>query len=260
MTTNEILQLFDQQARRQAIHPDYRREEADGVVRHISLTPDRNSFIVYHDLTSEMMDAAIVREMAYFPANGRRFIEWRVYEHDLPVGLGEKLKQHGFIEDEVEPLLVLDLHDMPVAFHQSLTADVRRVVNPDDVPTAVGVTERVWEVKFDWLTKMLQHGLRQHPDFWSLYIAYVDGQPASVAWACFSSNSQFANLFGGATIAEYRQQGLYTALVAARAQEALQRGYRFLYVTTTDASRAVLSKRGFRLLTHLTAYNWDAPE
>jgi hypothetical protein len=40
-------------------------------------------------------------------------------------------------------------------------------------------------------------------------------------------HSQFASLHGGATLPDYRGQGLYASLLAVRGQEAIQRGYRF---------------------------------
>jgi predicted GNAT family acetyltransferase len=96
----------------------------------------------------------------------------------------------------------------------------------------------------------LKHVLMHSPDSVSVYIAYVDGIPASAAWIDFHqlSGSQFAGLWGGSTLSEYRNRGLYTDLVAARAQEAIRRGIRFMTIDASPMSRAVLEKLGFRLL------------
>jgi GNAT superfamily N-acetyltransferase len=74
------------------------------------------------------------------------------------------------------------------------------------------------------------------------------------------TNSQFAGLWGGATLPQYRKMGIYTAVVAARAQEAIRRGYRFLTVDAGDMSRPILQKRGFQLLTYTTPYTWKPPQ
>ena len=87
----------------------------------------------------------------------------------------------------------------------------------------------------------------------SVYVAYVDGVPASAAWIDFHENNAFAGLWGGSTLPQYRQRGLYTALVSVRAQEAIARGVRYLTSDASPMSRAVLEKYGFRLL----AYAWE---
>jgi len=121
------------------------------------------------------------------------------------------------------------------------------------------VLEAVWEQNFDWLAIQLRENLESQPDFWSIYVAYADGKPACAAWINFPTNSQFAGLWGGATLPKYREKGLYTAVVAARAQEAIQRGYRFLMVDASDMSRPILLKRGFQFLTYTTPLKWKNP-
>ena len=67
---------------------------------------------------------------------------------------------------------------------------------------------------------------------------------------------QFAGLFGGSTRQEYRKQGLYTAMLAIRLQEAIQRGYGFLTVQASPMSQPILASHGFRVLTYACDYEW----
>ena len=64
----------------------------------------------------------------------------------------------------------------------------------------------------------------------------------------------FAGLFGGVTLPEFRKRGLYRATVARRAEIARERGYRWLYSDALPTSRPILEKLGFVRLTTTTPY------
>ena len=82
------------------------------------------------------------------------------------------------------------------------------------------------------------------PGYLSVYVAYVDGQPACAGWISFHANGRFADLWGGATVAEHREMGLYTAVLAKRTEEAVACGYRFLTTDASPMSRPILAKHG----------------
>lgn len=259
MNTTEILALYDKQERQGGEHPSHLREETPEVVRQVSHDRERLSFVIYSQLNESNADRVIAEQIARFQEWGGTGFEWKLYEHDRPPDLKERLLAHGFEADETEGLLVLDLADCPAVYLQPVTADVRRI-GIEQMRDVTAVHEIVWERNFDWLEKQLRHNLADQPDFWSIYVAYVENKPACAAWINFPTNSQFAGLWGGSTLAEYRERGLYTAVVAARAQEAIQRGYRYLMVDASDMSRPILQKRGFELLTYTTPFTWRNPE
>ncbi|MBK7896666.1 MAG: hypothetical protein WAS33_19625 [Candidatus Promineifilaceae bacterium] len=259
MNREQILALYDEQERKNSEHPSYRREVADGVVRSISKNPSRLSFIIYSQLTAETADAAIQAQLDYFAASGSLGFEWKTYAHDTPADLGQRLTAHGLEGEEEEALLVMDLHNCPQVFLQPVTADVRRATNRAQFEQIAQLQAQVWGGDYGWLVTQLEENLALQPDFWSIYIAYVNNEPACAAWTSFPKGSQFAGLWGGSTLDQYRKMGLYTAVVAIRAQEALQRGYRFLMVDASDMSRPILQKRGFQFMTHTTPYTWKNP-
>lgn len=258
MNTQEILALFDQQERYQNIHPSYQREAVPGIVRHVSRDPGRFSLIIYSALTAVTADPIIQEQIAFCQTWGGAGLEWKVYDHDNPPDLKERLRAHGFQPDEAEALLVMDLASAPAVFLEPVTADVRKVTQPEQIRDVVAIQESVWGGEFDWLADQLSNSLQTQPDYWSIYIAYVDGTPACAAWSYFPKNSQFAGLWGGATIKKYRQMGLYTAVAAVRIQEARQRGYDYITVDASTMSRPVLEKRGFQFLTYTYPYTWSA--
>ena len=52
-------------------------------------------------------------------------------------------------------------------------------------------------------------------------------------------------------------QGIYRALVAHRARDAVKRGYRYLQVDASRQSRPVLERLGFEPLTTTTPYVYE---
>jgi GNAT superfamily N-acetyltransferase len=258
---NEILRLYDEQERRNSIQPPYHREELPGIVRHVHPDRARLSFVIYSDLTAENADHTIQDQIDWYRTqiNGGG-LEWKTFEHDEPPDLPQRLAAHGFEAEEQEALLYLDLQNCPDVYLQPLTADVRRITDPEDVGPVVAVQTAVYDRNFDWLDKQLRASLSTYAGNWAVYVAYVDDLPVCAAWMSLPANSQFAGLWGGATLPQYRRMGIYTAVVAARAQEAIRRGYRFLTVDAGDMSRPILQKRGFQLLVHTTPYALKPPQ
>lgn len=213
--------------------------------------------VIHSHLNSANANAVIQAEIAYFEKLGHNF-EWKVYDYDRPPDLKARLLAHGFEAEEPEAVLVLDLEAVPATLLQPVTHDVRGLTRPDQLDDVAAVQRAVWpEADYlPWLQQRLADDLTLDPDHISIYVAYVEGKPASCAWITFHEGSQFAGLWGGSTLPEYRQQGLYTALVATRLQEAQRRGVRFLTIDASPMSRAVLEKYGFRLLTYTQPYKW----
>jgi GNAT superfamily N-acetyltransferase len=134
--------------------------------------------------------------------------------------------------------------------------EIRRIPSPGGLADVRAVEEAVWDEKMEWIHDHLGSYLRDYPELLSVYVAYVDGVPASAAWVFFFSNSPFASLWGGSTLSDQRGKGLYTALLAVRLQEAIRRGRRFLEVDASSMSRPILEKYNFRRLDYSTPCKW----
>jgi hypothetical protein len=183
----------------------------------------------------------------YFESIGQDF-EWKLYDYDQPPDLKERLRSYGFTVEEAEAIMVLDLEDAPHRLWQPVHHDLRKIVDPEKLSDVVAIEGRVWEEDFSSLGEFLEDALRNYPEQMSVYVAYSDGQAASAAWIYFPKHSQFASLWGGSTLSGFRKQGLYTALLAVRAQEAQARQVRFLTVDASPMSRPILEKFGFEVI------------
>jgi GNAT superfamily N-acetyltransferase len=89
--------------------------------------------------------------------------------------------------------------------------------------------------------------------------AEAAGQMVAAAWISFLEGSDFAGLWGGATLREWRRRGIYHALVAARAQLAAARAVPYLQVDASSDSAPILRRLGFQELTTTTPYVWTPP-
>jgi len=256
MNPDHVLALYDEHERIHLQEPDTRYEEADGVVRYVNLLSPR-SFVLYMDVPNDAIDDAIERQIAYFEGIGHDF-EWKVFSHDHPADLADRLARRGFTRGEDETIMALDLSHLPQTLAKPVTHDVRRITEPERVRGILAIQREVFDDDGDdsYIATYLETILRERPHEISFYAAYADDKPVSAAWLRMPEHSPFASLWGGATLEPYRGRGLYTALVATRAQEARERGYQFLTIDASDMSRPICEKQGFVKLCTAIACEW----
>jgi GNAT superfamily N-acetyltransferase len=88
-------------------------------------------------------------------------------------------------------------------------------------------------------------------------MAMANGVPAAVGRLYTHPDSHFGGLYGGGTRPAFRGQGLYRALVAARARAAAQSGARYLIVDALPTSQPILQRLGFQRIADTWACEWD---
>jgi GNAT superfamily N-acetyltransferase len=247
MNKSQVIALYTQDQRIDVEYPDTRREVTPNVVRHTGISGTREGVVIYSQLNEANAGDVIREQIAYFESLRQDF-EWKVYDYDQPPDLKERLGSSGFIVGEAEAIMVLDLEEAPGILWQPVTQHVQRITDPEKISDVQSVEVQVWDEDFSWLDSYLGEALRNYPERMSVYVAYIDEQPASAAWMYFPEHSQFASLWGGSTLSDFRKRGLYTALLAIRAQEAKARQVRYLTVDASPMSRPILEKFGFELI------------
>jgi hypothetical protein len=254
MRLKEILARYDREQRFEAEEPGMRREASATVVRQVGRR-GRQSWILYSSLNAANIDGVIDEQIKYFNSLGHSF-EWKVFSHDSPPDLKQRLAARGFELEETEAVLVLDLGTLPAALAKPVRRDVRRITDPAGLSDVGIVKQAVWGEDNTGTLERLARELREHPERTRIFVAYENGIPASAGWLTCDRGKQFASLWGGSTIAAFRKRGLYTALVAVRAQGARQSGARFLTVDARPMSRPILERLGFQVLTFANALHW----
>ncbi len=255
MNKSQTIALYDQDQRKDVEYPDMRREVTPNVVRHIDTSDTREGLISYSQLDEANADDTIREQVSYFESIGKGF-EWKLYDYDQPSDLKERLGSYGFILEEAEAIMVLDLEDAPEILWQPVLHPVKRITDPEKLSDVLTVQQQVWDEDFSWLGEYLGSTLSGYPEQMSVSVAYVNEQPASAAWTYFPRHSQFASLWGGSTVSGFRGQGLYTALLAVRAQEAKARQARYLTVDASARSRPILEKFGFEMIAYSYPCKW----
>jgi GNAT superfamily N-acetyltransferase len=148
----------------------------------------------------------------------------------------------------------MDVRSATALLSHPVHADIRRIDTPAALQDIIYVLDQVWGGHNTWVNDRLGAHL-EIPGYLSAYAAYVDGQPASIAWTYFP-RGHFATLYAGSTREEYRGQGLYTSLLATRIKEIRERGYPFAVVEAGSMSKPIVAKHGFRHLTTVYDYEW----
>ncbi len=117
--------------------------------------------------------------------------------------------------------------------------------------------ERVWDEDASGLIREVSAEQAADPAAMSVHLALADdGTVACAAWTRFHAGTDFASLWGGSTLPAYRRRGIYRALVARRAGEAAERGFRYLQVDASSESRPILERLGLHRLTSTTPFMW----
>lgn len=250
---NDLLVRYDKDLRLRINYPEARKEITRDVVRIIRKAPGMN-VVTFTFANESKLDRVIEREVDYFLPMNQPFT-WKVYEHDLLPSLSNKLSDRGFQEDgDPADVMILDVNRAPADLLQPVKPDIRRITDLDGLQDVIYVLDQVWGGHNTWVNERLGSHM-QIPGYLSVYTAYVDNQPASIAWTYFP-RGHFATLFAGSTIEKYRKQGLYTSLLATRIQEIRKRGIHFAVVEAGNMSKPIVARHGFKHLTTVYDYEW----
>ncbi|MGO4572340.1 GNAT family N-acetyltransferase [Microvirga sp. 2TAF3] len=261
METSDLLRLYDAEMRGWTgrLSPGFRTERSGSVVRMVG--PDRearSNAVLLAQLDDDSADAVIAGQVAFFQVLRRAF-EWKYYSHDQPPDLPARLLAAGFIPQEAETFVALDVAQ---EFPATALASGITITPIDGAPSCRDIATVNGAVYGDpdqakWLAEAIAGEKRADPDGISIYAAYAEDRPVSIGWMRHKRGDPFGGLFGGATLEGWRGKGIYSALVAARVQEARGRGCRFLTVDCSPMSLPILERRGFRALSVITPFIWS---
>lgn len=244
-----VLALFDRDMREgaQPDGPGERVERVGRVVRQVGAEHGWNG-VVWSDLDESSADEAIAQQIAYYTGLGREF-EWKLYGHDLPVDLGERLRAAGFTAEPEETLMIAEVADLTLDVEPPEGIRLLPVTDRAGVDLVADVHEKAFGTDSSRLRHQLLARLRDDSDTVVAVVALAGDVPVSAARMELVPGTRFAGLWGGGTVEGWRGRGIYRALVAHRARAAVERGYRYLQVDALATSRPILERLGFQPLT-----------
>lgn len=171
-----------------------------------------------------------------------------------PDDLAQRLVAAGLEPQDEEAVLVAEIGELDLDAPPPAGVDVLVARDADAVAAWVEVNELVFGMRFGGVERLLLRSLSHDPQRDLGVTAYASGKPVSVGRIEFNERSEFASLWGGGTLAEWRGRGIYRATVLERARLAHDRGYRFLQVDALPTSRPILERLGFVQLTTTRPY------
>ncbi|MEO7059706.1 MAG: GNAT family N-acetyltransferase, partial [Lapillicoccus sp.] len=96
-----------------------------------------------------------------------------------------------------------------------------------------------------YIGRAVAEGLVATPPTCTAVVAWAGHTPICSGRLELHHGTDFASIWGGGTLPEWRGRGVFRALVAHRAREAAARGFRYLQVDASPESRPILGRLGF---------------
>ena len=257
--TATLLAVYDEQLRTDAETPSALSVTVHGPLRLVTFPPGRG-FVTYRDLGGA--DTAGIRglvgaALAHFTAQSDvTKVEWKTRGHDAAPGLHEALVAAGFEPEEPESIMMGDarLLAVDVALPEGVT--LRTVTDEADVRAMSAMADEAFgDPVSDERAESLLHRLGLD-DGMELWVAEADGRMVSAGRLEPVPHTEVAGIWGGSTLAPWRGRGIYRALTAARARSALRLGKTVIHSDSTEFSRPILERSGFRKVSTTTPYTW----
>jgi GNAT superfamily N-acetyltransferase len=247
-----VLAAFDEQMRRTVVQSPGVRVEADERVTRTVGTDGSWSAIVWSHLTEDDADEVIAAEIAR--ATGS--LEWKLYSHDRPADLPERLRAAGLTAEPVEMLMVAEIADLDLSAAPPEGVRVRTVEDSAGVDTMIRVHDEVFGpgTTHPSVVEGVRLSLGLQPRPMEAVMAWAGDVAISAGRVEFHEGTDFASLWGGGTLPEWRGRGVFRALVGHRAALARERGYRYLQVDALPTSRPILERMGFQPLAETTPW------
>jgi GNAT superfamily N-acetyltransferase len=257
MDSASALALFDRQLRRdhQGEGPGDRVSRVGDVVRLVGSGGAGWCAVIWSDLRTETADAAIAEQVRYFTELGREF-EWKLYSHDAPADLGERLLKAGFTPEAAEALMVASIADLPTEVVLPEGVTIKRVRDAADVRLLTSVHDDAFGRPSPRMEQQLLRQVAEDPDSLIALVVMAGDRPVCASRLEIHQGTEFASLWGGGTVPEWRGKGIYKATVAYRARIAGARGCRYLQVDASDDSRPILARLGFETLSTTAPFNY----
>lgn len=220
-------------------------------------------FVSYRSLGSpgdDELERLVVDTVEHYAADPEiTQFEWKTRGHDGVPHLHRLLVRHGFTAEETESVMIGESHALSADVPLPQGVRLRRLTERADIEAMAAMQALVFGDPEN-VTERVDTAMRQlaEPDGGGSesWVAEADGQIVSAGRIDPVSGTDFAGIWGGATLPEWRGRGIYRALTAKRAQAALRAGKRLINSDSTEFSRPILERSGFRKVTTTTPYIW----
>ncbi|MTB71523.1 GNAT family N-acetyltransferase [Arsenicicoccus sp. MKL-02] len=258
----DLLRMYDAQLRDEAELVSADSRERHGPVLW-GMYRGARGFVTYRDLgglDADGIDRLVEETLDHYRSDPRiTKVEWKTRGHDAAPGLHEALVGRGFVRGEDESVMIGEAAVLAAEVPVPEGVVVRRVSAEEDVRRMCASADEAFGEAVPGMADELLHRLSLGRDDLELWVAEVDGEMVCTGRLEPVAGTDFAGLWGGATLEGWRRRGIYRALTAERARSAVRRGIRLLQSDSTEHSRPILERSGFVKVTTTTPYEWHRP-
>lgn len=219
-------------------------------------------FVTYRDLAGADLPTIrewLLRVREHFASEEVTEVEWKTRGHDRVPGLVEALGEAGFVPEDDESIMVGPAAALTAEVALPAGVTLRTIRSESDVRAMSAMTDRVFgdPVSPDRADRLLR--MLDDDSGIELWVAEAEGAMVSSGRLEPVPGTDFAGLWGGSTVAEWRGRGIYRALTAARARSALRLGKSLLHSDSTELSRPILERSGLVKVSTTRPYVWRPP-
>lgn len=209
--------------------------------------------VTWSELDESNADETIAEQVERFGHVPYRW-EWKHYSYDQPPDLGERLVAAGFNAEPPETLMVAEVHALDLTVELPEGIRLHDITDPADVALLMRAADEAFGEENPRLAAALERQVRDDPGTIRAVVAMAGDRPVSGGRLELARGTDFASLWGGGTVPEWRSRGIFRALVAHRAALAAAEGFGYLQVDASAASRPILEHLGFVALATTTPY------
>jgi hypothetical protein len=256
----ELLLAYDGQLRTDAETPGATAVTRLGPLRLVTFAHGRG-FVTYPHVAGadgERLAELVPSALDHFRLDAQiSHVEWKTRGHDHVPGLHEALLDNGFVPEAAESIMIgrAALLDVVVTLPDGVS--LRTVRAQDEVHAMAAMQDVVFGTALaDGITQSLLDRLARE-DGLQLWVAEHDGQIVSAGRLEPVPGTDFAGIWGGATLEAWRGRGIYRALTAARARAALAADKSLIHSDSTEFSRPILERSGLVKVSTTTPYQWS---
>ena len=258
---SRFLAAYDRQLRTDAETASALEMTVLGPLRLVTFAGGRG-LVTYRDLGDADADAIgrlAGAALAHYRADpGITRVEWKTRAHDHAPGLHASLLDHGFVPEEPESIMIGAAQRLAVDVPLPDGVTLRQVTEESGVRAMTAMSAQVFDDSAAEGAEMAQELLRRLSldDGLELWVAEAGGHVVAAGRLEPVPGTDFAGIWGGSTLEEWRGRGIYRALTAARARSALRLGKTLINSDSTEYSRPILEGYGFLKVSTTTPYLW----
>jgi hypothetical protein len=255
----DFLLAYDQQLRTDAETPSAIAMTRVGPIRLVTFGGGLG-FVTYPRLHSEeaaTLPGLVGEILDYYRQDPEiTRVEWKTRGHDGIPGLHESLLIGGFKPQESESIMIGRAHLLDVDVPLPVGVTLRQVRDEADVRAMAAMGDIVFERDTAEETARALLYRLSLDDGMELWVAEAGEQIVSAGRLEPVAGTDFAGIWGGATLEPWRGQGIYRALTSARARSALAAGKKLIHSDSTEYSRPILERSGLVKVSTTTPYLW----